>query len=110
MRNSFVVHILQSLNQLLEVEATNFLGELSSVGNIVKELTTCGQFEYNVDDLLFGSILFFNNAILPVFYQVDDVGMAKLAHCVDFSHDQFEEFAVEVRVSFLQYFHCKLLA
>ena len=64
---SLLMNIVQALNQLFEVESSNGFAESSSGCNIVEKLTSCGEFQNNIDHSFFFSVLLLNYSIFVVF-------------------------------------------
>lgn len=85
----------------MEIESGNWLSESASGGDIIEQLTSSGKFQYNVDNGFLLTIGFLDNSILSVFNKIHNIGVVKLAHSLNFSHNELEELSVQVGVTLL---------
>ncbi len=86
MSYSFLVNIVETVEQLFEVESASSLIESTAMSNIIVELTTFSQLEGNADSWDLRTVLFLDNSVLGEFINVHYVGMIKFGHGLNFVH------------------------
>ena len=87
MSDTVVVNIVQTINQLSEIEAADSLVESTTSGNVIKELSARCKLKSDANNWVFCSILLFNKCLSGKINHVDNVGMTQVLHGVDFGHD-----------------------
>lgn len=100
------VHVVQAINQLPEVKASDRLREAPPQSHVVEELAPRGQLQHNVDHLLLLAALLKHDAVLVVLYQIHNVRVVQLTHRLHLRHHQLQELVVQIRIPLLQYLHC----
>jgi len=81
------MNIMQGFDELSEIETSNIFFESASCSDVIEELSSSGQLQYNEDDWLLCSIAFLDDTFIAELYHIDDVGMVEVAEGRDLSDD-----------------------
>lgn len=81
---AFLVHVVKPIHHLMEICPANFLGELASLGNEIKELTSANVFKNDGKTGESGFILFLVCGILTDINETDQIFMLEDLHNAQF--------------------------